>query len=163
MRLSTVRPIYKNLLASFLSLGLCFLVIELAYRFFDPFPYFSPQEINATNHGNLSQYDPDLGWSGVPDGEAVFVTKNNRTHLKHNSQGFRDIEHPENSGKAAIVFLGDSFAFQSAIPKARPSFGRTIELYINDNSLFDAEANTFTFDFSLYLLSLVIFLFPLVK
>ena len=50
-----------------------------------------------------------LGWSGVPSGIAPFVTPNSKTLLKNNRFGFRDIEHTEDSGKEAIVFLGDSF------------------------------------------------------
>ena len=32
------------------------------FRIFDYFPYFSQSEINMTKHGNLSEYDPLLGW-----------------------------------------------------------------------------------------------------
>lgn len=94
------------------TLFLCFLVIETAYRLFDPFPFFSPEEVNSTDHGNLSEYDETLGWRGVPEGRAVFVTPNNRVWLQHNRDGFRDVEHGDlREKKPAVVFLGDSFTW----------------------------------------------------
>lgn len=102
----------KNVALVFGSFLFCFFVIEMGYRVLDPFPFFSSDEINNTEHGNLSMYDPVLGWKGVPGGEAEFVTANNRVWLAHNSHGFRDIEHKKsNDEKPAIVFLGDSFTW----------------------------------------------------
>jgi hypothetical protein len=93
------------------SLVFCFVLVESGYRVFDPFPFFSPDEINRTEHGNLSGYDWILGWKGVP-GETKFTTENNSIRLAHNADGFRDIEH-KNSGdhKPTLVFLGDSFTW----------------------------------------------------
>ena len=105
-------PITQNIKLLLASLIFCFFVIEIGYRLLDPFPYFSPSEINHTEHGNLSMYDATLGWRGVPSGETQFVTKNNSVWLAHNRQGFRDIEHDDLSEeKPAIVFLGDSFSW----------------------------------------------------
>jgi hypothetical protein len=70
------------------------------------------EEIIRTKHENLSMYDWALGWKGVPDGKAEFVTRNNRVWVAHNAFGFRDIEHKNAGGrKQAIVFLGDSFTW----------------------------------------------------
>ncbi len=94
------------------SLIVCFLFVEICYRTFDPYPYFGYEEINRTEHGNLSEFDQTLGWKGVPEGRAEFITKNNRIWLKNNSEGFRDIEHSDpNDNRSAIVFLGDSFTW----------------------------------------------------
>jgi hypothetical protein len=85
---------------------------ELGYRMFDPFPYFPPWEINKNQHGNLTEYQPRLGWRGVPGGRARFTTENASVSLQHDVSGFRDIEMEERSpGKPAIVFLGDSFTW----------------------------------------------------
>lgn len=85
---------------------------ELGYRLIDPFPYFPPWEINKTQHGNLTEFHPRLGWRGVPGGRARFTTKNASTWLQHNNQGFRDIELEKRSAdKPAVVFLGDSFTW----------------------------------------------------
>ena len=90
---------------------ICFLIIEIGYRLLDPFPYFSGDTINRTQHGNLSQHDPILGWKGVPGGKTQLVTKNARVSLEHNKNGYRDIEHDPSTKKPAIVFLGDSFTW----------------------------------------------------
>ena len=109
---SKFRTIAQNTALLLGSSLLCFFLIEVGYRTLDPFPYFSEDEINVTQHGNLSQYDDLLGWGGVPDGEAEFVTVNNKVWLAHNSEGHRDIEHKaSNENKPAIVFLGDSFTW----------------------------------------------------
>jgi len=87
-------------------------VAEAGYRVIDPFPYFPESEINRTEHGNLTEYHPLLGWRGVPGGRARFTTKNASVWLEHNAEGFRDVEPEERSpDKPAIVFLGDSFTW----------------------------------------------------
>lgn len=105
-------PIVQRFMLLFGSLLFCFFVIETGYRFFDPFPFYSYDEINNTEHGNLTEYDHMLGWKGVPDGKVEFITANNNVWLQHNQDGFRDIEHNDFSNKKpAIVFLGDSFTW----------------------------------------------------
>jgi len=107
-----LRTIGQNITLLFGSLLFCFFVIEIGYRFLDPFPFFSSSEINDTEHGNLSRYDATLGWTGVTGGRAQFTTLNNSVWLAHNSEGFRDIEHDYLTEKnPAIVFLGDSFTW----------------------------------------------------
>jgi len=94
------------------SMLFTWLVVEAGYRVLDPFPLIPAEEINTTEHGNLTQYDPLLGWKGVPNGRAELITENNRVQLAHNSGGFRDVEHARGPGtKPAIVVLGDSFAW----------------------------------------------------
>ncbi len=107
-----LKSIAQNTALVFCSLSLTFIAIEIGFRVLDPTPYFSDAEINHTEHGNLSMYDEVLGWKGVPEGEANFVTRNNRVWLAHNSNGFRDIEHqPAADRRPAVVFLGDSFTW----------------------------------------------------
>jgi hypothetical protein len=87
-------------------------VAEIGYRVIDPFPYFPESEANRTEHGNLTEYHPLLGWRGAPGGRARFTTKNASVLLQHNAAGFRDVEPEERSPeKPAIVFLGDSFTW----------------------------------------------------
>ena len=81
MNKQRTQAIAQNLALLFGSLFLCFLTIEVGYRVIDPFPYFPEEEINLTQHGNLSQYDPLLGWKGVPDGTSEFTTVNNSIWL----------------------------------------------------------------------------------
>ncbi len=93
------------------SLLVSFGLIEIGYRSLDPFPYISPREVNSTEHGNLSEYDPILGWKGVAGGAAELVTPHSRTWLAHNRLGFRDLEHDDDVARPAVVFLGDSFTW----------------------------------------------------
>ena len=112
MKRNRCRKICQNLLLVFGSLVLCFIVTEAAYRILDPYPFFDPADINRTEYGNLSTYDPLLGWKGVPSASVRFTTNNSSTRLALNSEGFRDIEHGTSIGsKPAIIFLGDSFAW----------------------------------------------------
>lgn len=86
-------------------------LLELGYRSFDPFPYVPPWEVEH-RFTRLTEYDPLLGWRGVPGARGELVTENARVTIQHNSQGFRDIEHvPAKPPKDAIVFLGDSFTW----------------------------------------------------
>lgn len=107
-----LRPKAQQLVLLFWFLLVCSFVIEMGYRILDPFPFFSKNEINSTEHGNLTEYDQTLGWKGVPSGKAEFITKNNKVWLQHNRDGFRDVEHDDFSDKKpSIVFLGDSFTW----------------------------------------------------
>ncbi len=107
-----LRPATQRLALLLGSVLFTFLLIEAGYRLFDPFPFFSAEEINSSEHGNLTEHDRTLGWKGVPGGGVELVTENRRIRLDHNRQGFRDIEHDASShAKPAIVFLGDSFTW----------------------------------------------------
>lgn len=87
-------------------------MMEVGFRILDPFVFISPDDINSTEHGNLSQYDSLLGWKGVPNGREVLVTPASRTLVELNRLGFRDIDHEmEPQCGRAIVFLGDSFTW----------------------------------------------------
>lgn len=90
----------------------CLLVIEIGYRVLDPFRHITSDEINRTEHGNLSEYDQTLGWRGVPEGQAELVTECNSVWLQHNRHGFRDVEHDDVGDHwPTIVFLGDSYTW----------------------------------------------------
>lgn len=121
-----MKRICSNIFLVCVMLLIGFLLVELYYRLLDPYPYINPRKINDTEHGNLTQYDPQLGWKGIPDAGAECITVNGKTWIKHNHLGFRDIEHaedtrpektrpeknkPEKNKKDAIVFLGDSFTW----------------------------------------------------
>lgn len=102
----------KNLILFLGSITVTFSLIEFGYRIIDPSPHFTPAEVNATEHGNLSQYDSEIGWSGVACAQEQFTTVNASVMLQHNCLGYRDIE-PESRSedKPAIVFIGDSFTW----------------------------------------------------
>jgi len=94
------------------STGFALVLIEAGYRIFDPFPYYSQQQINHTEHGNLSEFDALLGWKGVPSAREFFVTNNAKIWLEHNALGHRDIDPAQRDpNRPALVFLGDSFTW----------------------------------------------------
>ncbi len=102
----------KRLTLMLTSFAFFFLLLELGYRRIDPYPYFSPWEMNRNEHGNLTEYDARLGWKGSANAETVFVTQNARVTIAHNATGHRDIREDERSPDTpAIVFLGDSFTW----------------------------------------------------
>ena len=93
------------------SLAVSLLLMEIGYRLLDPFEYIDPSEINHSEHGGVYEYDAVLGWRGAPGAEAALVTANRRVGVRHNRQGFRDVEHPLAARRPLLVFLGDSFAW----------------------------------------------------
>jgi hypothetical protein len=64
----------------------------------------------ADGVGAIYQYDPDIGWLPRPHSEATYVSSARKISVKHNSLGLRDIE-PQQTGKPAIAFVGDSFVW----------------------------------------------------
>jgi len=104
--------VLRNLLLLCTTLFICLLIAEGAFRWVDPFPYYRPDQVTHTYHGNLSMYDTLLGWRGVPDGTARITTHNNQFGVLHNPSGFRDLAHEDSTDRRpGIVFLGDSFTW----------------------------------------------------
>jgi lysophospholipase L1-like esterase len=105
-------PIRAKITLTLVTLSVCFVLVEVGYRLLDPFPFYSARVVNMSQRGNLSTFDPLLGWTGSPGGQAELVTVNNRVPLSLNTQGHRDIEHTmADTNRQAIVFLGDSFTW----------------------------------------------------
>jgi len=60
----------------------------------------------------LAAYDEELGWTGRPGGEGIYVRRRDgiRCRFVYNGYGFRDEELPVNRPDgASVLFLGDSF------------------------------------------------------
>ena len=136
-RIKLLTGMPKNIALLFGSLTLCFVVIEVGYRIIDPFPYFGDSELTQSERGTLSEYDPVLGWKGVPDAEARLVTHNCNVGLSHNKHGFRDIEHDYSKNeKPAIVFLGDSFTWGYEV-EFEEMFVNRLRLMLPDYEIFN--------------------------
>lgn len=73
-----LRTIAQNISLLLGSILFSFFAIEIGYRAFDPFPFYKWDDITETQHGNLTVYDPILGWRGIPGGKAEIVTINSR-------------------------------------------------------------------------------------
>ncbi len=56
------------------------------------------------------QYDPELGWFGIPNASTVYSDSLATFKVRNNSLGFRDREH-DSKTKTRIAVLGDSFVW----------------------------------------------------
>ncbi len=91
----------KNLLLFVASLVISLILAELSLRL------FVEQETKR-----LAAYDEDLGWTGQPYGEEVYIRKKDGINVKfgYNNYGFRDEDILEiNEFEKRILLLGDSF------------------------------------------------------
>jgi len=60
-------------------------------------------------HSAVFRYDPELGWSPIPNAAAEFHGSRTIT-VQHNSLGLRDVE-PDATSRPTVLFLGDSFVW----------------------------------------------------
>jgi hypothetical protein len=102
---SRKRLILQKLLLVAGSFVVALFIVEVALRI-SGFTYFSPYIA-----------DPDVGYSLRPGAEGWW-TREGRTYIKINSQGFRDREHPiaKPPDTFRIAILGDSFAEALQVP-----------------------------------------------
>lgn len=81
---------------------------EIILRLFAPFQDYTSDTI----HSFPDQYDPLLGYAGVPNLGTWFILPDFRHRIVNNSRGFRERERSyEKRGKKRIVVLGDSTAW----------------------------------------------------
>ncbi len=91
------------IIASFISLIILIVGAEIVARILIPEDYVL-DEMNLTY-----RYDTELGW--FPRENSEKTVKGSRIiHVKHNKNGFRDIDHGPKT-KKRIAFLGDSFVW----------------------------------------------------
>lgn len=101
------------------SLLFTVVLIEISLRLFPGLlpPGFGVEasrtvEVNPNEFG-FYQFDPTIGWVGVPNAEGTLVTTESETAVHFNSAGLRDdeytLEKPE--GVTRIAVLGDSFTW----------------------------------------------------
>lgn len=125
-----MKRVLKRLLLACVALLVAFTAVEILCRALDPFPYVPDWERSDTLHGGPWAYDEEVGWKGVPSDEWHLATESGRFTVRHNAQGFRDVEETgRDPGKGAIVFLGDSFTWgyqveadEMFVERLRPRF-----------------------------------------
>jgi hypothetical protein len=90
-----------------LSASLVFTLVagELALRFF----FADRLSLYQDERNAVFRYDPELGWFPLAYSVATY-TGSHPIHVRHNSLGFRDREHPAKT-KPRLVFLGDSYVW----------------------------------------------------
>jgi len=94
-----------------LALQLCLLAVtavalELVLRALD-FKYV--RRSLHVEHSSVYRYDPELGWSAIPNSNAV-VWESGSVSVHHNSLGLRDVEYLR-TAKPTILFIGDSLVW----------------------------------------------------
>ncbi len=84
----------------------CLLIIEVAIRFIDP-------QSDLRRKDLFFQYEPFIGFEGIPDKKGVFANSSFKTTVIHNKEGFRDVDHDKKNtrGKFRVLVLGDSFTW----------------------------------------------------
>jgi hypothetical protein len=102
---SRLRNLFKKLVLVICSVLVALLIVEIGLRI-SGFTYFNP-----------SIADPDVGYALRPDAEGWW-TREGRTYIKINSQGFRDRERAiaKAPGTFRIAIIGDSFAEAFQVP-----------------------------------------------
>ncbi|MFP6640788.1 MAG: SGNH/GDSL hydrolase family protein [Myxococcota bacterium] len=82
-------------------------LMEIGSRFL--FPAWAP----VSGDRKFWQYDPELGWSGVPDAKGRMQSIDFSVDVSLNSDGLRDSEYPVKrvAGKKRMLLMGDSFGW----------------------------------------------------
>ena len=114
----------KNIVLLTASLLFSLLLAEIVLR------CFVDQETKR-----LAVYDRELGWTGRPNGEGVYIRKkdNIRTSFRYNELGFRDEGVSEKvSGTTRVLLLGDSF-LESLEVEYEQIFHELFETNLNAN------------------------------
>ena len=104
MNKSKFKDLTINILISLTSMVFCIILLVLV---FEVRHYIkNKQYINQTWHDPNTQFDPELGWSPIPNRSINFPGWGT---ISSNSLGFRS---PEiNQSKKQIIILGDSVAW----------------------------------------------------
>ncbi len=84
----------------------CLLIIEVAIRFIDP-------QSDLRRKDLFFQYEPFIGFEGIPEKKGVFANSYFNTTVIHNNEGFRDVNHDKKNTqkKFRMLVLGDSFTW----------------------------------------------------
>lgn len=84
----------------------CLLILEAAIRILDP-------QSDLRRKDLFFQYEPFIGFEGIPDKKGVFANSSFKTTVTHNSEGFRDVNHAKKNtqNKFRVITLGDSFTW----------------------------------------------------
>jgi len=84
----------------------CLLIIEVAIRILDP-------QSDLRRKDLFFQYEPFIGFEGIPGKKGVFANSSFKTTITHNNEGYRDVNHDKKNtqNKFRVITLGDSFTW----------------------------------------------------
>lgn len=88
------------------TLLICLFILEIAVRIIIP-------QSNLRKRDLFFQYEPFIGFEGIPNKKGVFATRSFKTTVALNNEGFRDYNHDKINAqnKFRIITLGDSFTW----------------------------------------------------
>lgn len=105
------KGLFINLLLILVSLLLVGIAGEFVFRFLDGQSF--SEKFDKLPQGPLCQYDPLLGWAGIPHKKGVLKGDVDMEvmYISMNGEGFFDSKHQvvKPPGRKRILFLGDSF------------------------------------------------------
>jgi hypothetical protein len=101
----------------------------------------------------VKQYDPELGWSLVPDSGGVSEATGRRVEYRINSHGFRGREYDfrKEPGVVRVVLLGDSNTFGYGVPIDR-HFSTLLEGYYENLEVINLGVSGYGIDQELLML-----------
>jgi lysophospholipase L1-like esterase len=93
---------------------------------------FYPQRL----YYNISQWDPYIGFTLIPNTEAYSKHEDYTMHIKINSRGLRDKEYPykKDDGTVRIGIFGDSFTFGEGVQNDE-TYPKVLEELLNKDDL----------------------------
>ena len=84
----------------------CVLIAEIALR---------STVYRETEHDDLFQFDPHLGWRFIPEETGLVISDDYRQYVTVSKQGYRDFDHPDEASpekprpEQIVAVMGDSF------------------------------------------------------
>lgn len=112
---------------SLLAGALCFslLLVEIILRVWNPSPYVG---ISTTApQDTFFQYDPVLGWKGVPHVSGPFHGVDFSSFVRLDGNGFRNANPPFVGGRSNVLVLGDSYGWGWGVENSEMFHARIME------------------------------------
>jgi len=91
------------------SIGFALILSEIVIRIWLPSPYAAIR--TASPQDTFFEYDPLLGWRGVPDATGPFNGRDFHVHVSNDGNGYRNARPQFVEGKINVLALGDSFGW----------------------------------------------------
>ena len=118
------------------GIGIGLALSELAVRIALP-SYTSIVKLNRfaeSERGKFTEYDKELGWSGLKNTNDDFVWVDTHHHVSHNGYGYRGSEYPfQRTSKKRLLFLGDSFVWGFGVEN-KEIFTSVMEAKLNNST-----------------------------
>ena len=104
-----ITDLFKNVLLLLVTVGITFLLAEIALRVF--LPDRGGELITISFSENFVEKDDVMGYTGVPFAKGVCYNCETKVDYKLNAEGFRDKDRAITTDKYRIMVIGDSFVW----------------------------------------------------